>query len=126
MSFSTASSIKRMASGVELIMKGAESMYRKIGTDVAEVHSQPRIAQAAAMFSQAGVQLKPAWSLDLTRCDPTTGRAWDLSQPRVQSRVTKSLKESQPLFLIGSPPCTAFSPLPNLSRMKRGPQGCGS
>ena len=107
---------------VELIMKGAESMYRKIGADVAEVYYQPRIAQAAAMLSQAGVQLKPAWSLDLPRCDPTTGRAWGLSQLRVQSRVTKLLKESQPLFLIGSPPCTACLPLQNLSRMKRDPK----
>ena len=65
--------------------------------------------------------MQPGWSLDLTRADPATGKAWVLSKLQVQSRVTKLLRETKPLFLIGSPPCTAFSSLPHLSRAKRDP-----
>ena len=106
---------------VELTMKGALSMFHRHGADVSEVYSQPRIAQAAASFNKGDVELQPGWSLDLTRADPSTGKAWDLSKPEVQSRVVKLVRSTQPLFLIGSPPCTAFSPLQNLSRAKRDP-----
>ena len=35
--------------------------------------------------------------------------------------MIKLLKSTRPLFLVGSPPCTAFSPLQNLSKAKRDP-----
>ena len=60
--------------------------------------------------------------MDLTRLDPKTGRAWDLSDVRVQSRVIKMISEGKPLFVIGSPPCTAFSSLQNLNAKKRDPR----
>ena len=100
-------------------MKGAMKMYNRIGADVSEVYSQPRVAQAAAEFDADGMKLQPGFSLDLTRADPTTGRAWDLSKPQVQSRLAKLVRETRPLFLIGFPPCTAFSALQNLSKAKR-------
>ena len=106
---------------IELTMKGALKMYNEFGPDVVEVYSQPRVTQAAAEFDKDGMKLSPGWSLDFTRADPQTGEAWDLSRPDVQSRVIKLVERTQPLFIIGSPPCTAFSPLQNLSKHKRDP-----
>ena len=60
---------------VEFIMKGAAAMYNRSGADIAEIDSQPRIAQEAASYCKDGIDLKPGWSLDLTRCDPNTGQA---------------------------------------------------
>ena len=106
---------------VELTMKNAIKMFEKAGADVSEIYSRPRIAQAAAEHEQGGEQLRPGWSLDLTTLDPSTGEAWDLSKVEVQNRVMKLVQTTKPLFLIGSPPCTAFSPLQRLSRHKRSP-----
>ena len=83
---------------IELTMKDALDMYQRVGADVAEIYSQPRITQAAAEFERDGIRLQPGWSLDLTKADPLTGRAWDLSQPAVQSRVFKMLASTKPLF----------------------------
>ena len=44
-----------------------------------------------------------------------------MSKPEVQSRVTKLIMLTKPLFVIGSPPCTAFSKLQHLSKAKRDP-----
>ena len=102
-------------------MKDAISMHNKKDADVSEAHSRPRIAQAAAEYGKDGINLQPGWSLDLTMADPTTGKALDLSDPKVQSSVVKLLNSIRPLFRIGSPPCTAFSPLQNLPRHERDP-----
>ena len=55
----------------------------------------------------------------MTRVDPLTGMPWDLGCSKVQSRVVKMIAKDEPLFVIGSPPCTVFSNLQNLSRDKR-------
>ena len=89
-------------------MKNALSVYYWRAADVFEIYSQPRVAQAAAEYNKEGITLQPVWSLDLTRADPSTGKAWDSSKPQVQSRVNKLVWEMRPLFLIGSPPCTVF------------------
>ena len=104
---------------VELIMKGALRMFERKGPDVSEIFSQPRIAQEAAMREYSGVQLKPGWSLDLTRRDPMTNRPWDLSKHEVRERVRKLVRSTKPFMLIGSPPCTMFSSLQNLSKNRR-------
>ena len=107
---------------VELVLKDAISMYQRKGADVVEVFSQPRVAQEAAMRSYSGTQLIPGWSLDLTRFDPKTGKVWDLSDKKVQSRVVKMVMEGRPLFLIGSPPCTAMSQMQNINKERRDPE----
>ncbi len=104
---------------VELTMKGALKMFERKGTDVAEIYSQPRIAQEAALREYDGVKLIPGWSLDLTTEDPKTGEAWDLSKKEVQKRVKKLIKDTEPFVVIGSPPCTMFSTLQELSRSRR-------
>ena len=104
---------------VELTMRGAEKMFDRRGVDVAEVYSRPRVVQEAALRSYDGTRLEPGWSLDLTLNDPTTGRPWDLSCPKVQSRVKKMVVETRPFLLVGSPPCTMFSTLQALNKNKR-------
>ena len=104
---------------VELTMKGAMKLFTEKGPDVSEVYSNPRIVQEAAIRSYGGLQLKPGWSLDLTLNDPMTGEPWDLSKAEVRQRVRKLVIETKPFMLIGSPPCTLFSTLQNLSKGKR-------
>ena len=81
---------------VELIMKDAVKMFEVKGSDVAEIFSQPRVAQEAALRSYDGVRLTPGWSLDLTRDDPLTGKPWDLAKSAVRERVRKMVRETAP------------------------------
>ena len=74
------------------------------------------------MSSQNGMRLKPGWSLDLTRTNPSTGEAWNLADPKVQAQVMRIVTEDKPLFVTGSAPCTAFSQMQNISRAKRDPK----
>jgi len=104
---------------VELIMKGALKMFEAKGSDVAEIFSQPRVTQEAALRSYDGVRLTPGWSLDLTRDDPLTGKPWDLAKSAVRERVREMVRETAPFLVIGSPPCTMFSSLQNLSKNRR-------
>ena len=104
---------------VELTMDGALKEYEEMGADVSEVYSQPRIVQEAALRTYGGTTLKPGWSLDLTLSDPLTGRPWDFSKKEVRARVRGLVRDSKPFMLIGSPPCTMFSSLQNLSKSKR-------
>jgi hypothetical protein len=104
---------------VELIMKGALKMFEAKGSDGPEIFSQPRVAQEAALRDYGGVKLVPGWGLDLTREDPLTGEPWDLSKCAVRERVMKLARETAPFLVIGSPPCTMFSTLQNLSKKQR-------
>ena len=87
-----------------------------------EIFSQPRICREAASKKYGGEILTPGWSLDLTVNDPKTGLPWDLSKPAVQDRVRRLVQDTKPYCIIGSPPCTAFSPLQEIGRKKRDPK----
>ena len=102
---------------VEVILKNALALFERKGPDVCEIYSQPRVCQEAM-----SKHLQPGWSLDLTTKDPATGDHWDLSQPKVQSRVRKLVRDTQPYCFMGSPPCTPFSPLQEIGRAKRNPK----
>ena len=104
---------------VELVLRNALELYERKGPDVSEIFSQPRICQEVSGRTFNGETLRPGWSLDLTTLDPATGERWDLSRPEVQSRVKRLIRTTQPLFVVGSPPCTPFSPLQEISRAKR-------
>ena len=104
---------------VEWIMEGALKIFEEKGADVAEVYSQPRITQEAALRTYGGTTLRPGWSLDLTLNDPLTGQPWDFNKKEVRARVRGLVRDSKPFMLIGSPPCTMFSTLQNLSKAKR-------
>ena len=66
--------------------------------------------------------MRPGYSLDLTTKDPKTGLPWDLSSPTVQARVKELIKKTEPYCVIGSPPCTPFSPLQGLNNHRRDPK----
>ena len=104
---------------MELTTKGAFRQYEEEGWDVAEVYSQPRIAQEAGLREYGGTRLTPGWSLDLTLDDPLTQKPWDLGKKSVRDRVKKLVVEAKPFMLIGSPPCTMFSSMQNLRRRYR-------
>ena len=107
---------------VELTLKGAQAMYRRRQPGVAEIYSQPRICQEAATQRFGDVILRPGWSLDLTTKDPETGKPWDLSDKEIQRKVKKLVRDTEPFCIVGSPPCTAFSPLQELGRARRDPR----
>ena len=107
---------------VEVTLRNAMEMFEKKGPDVVEIFSQPRICQEASNRRYDGMELNPGYSLDLTMNDSKTGEPWDLSKPSVQARVLRLVRDTQPHFVIGSPPCTPFSPLQEISRAKRDPK----
>ena len=104
---------------VELVLKGAQAMYKRRGPDIAEVYSNPRICQEATARTYDGRTLRPGWSLDLKTKDPETGEPWDLSKRRVQERVRQLVRETAPYCIVGSPPCTPFSQIQGLNKKKR-------
>ncbi len=94
-------------------------MFEVKGADVSDIFSQPRVAQDAALRSYDGTKLIPGWSSDLTRGDPLTEEPWDLSKCAARARVRTIVRETAPSFVIGSPPCTMFPSLQNLSKGNR-------
>ena len=77
--------------------------------DVGEVYSPPRVVtEAVAMGLRKGV------SLDLTAKRPGGG-AWDFSQRSCQHEALVLIGETRPLCVIGSPTCTPWFTLQNLS-----------
>ena len=107
---------------VELTMRNAIELFERKGPDVSEIFSQPRVCMEADRRSFDGERLRPGWSLDLTMNDPKSGRPWDLADKAVQSRVRKLVRTTKPFCIIGSPPCTPFSRLQEISRAKRDPK----
>ena len=73
------------------------------GVDVAEVFSPPRVCAEALKFGLSAGQ-----SMDLT-----TG--WDFRKAEHRKLAEKYVNEVKPLLLIGSPMCTIFSVLQNLT-----------
>ena len=71
--------------------------------DIAEVYSPPRVSEEGIRWG-----LKPGEAMDLT-----TG--WDFRSRAQRDRAWQYLEEKKPKLLIGSPMCTLFSQLQNLS-----------
>ena len=104
---------------VELTLKNALELFERNGPNAVEIFSQPRLRQEIAGRSFGGTTLRPGFSLDLIMDDPATGQPRDFSKPAVQSRVNKLVRDVKPFCAVGSPPCTAFLPLQEISRVKR-------
>ena len=88
---------------VELVLKGAQELYRRKHPAVAELYSQPRVCQEAATQRFGNAILKPGWSLDLTTKDPSTGKPWDLSDRGVQRKVKQLVRDTCLLYTSPSP-----------------------
>ena len=74
-------------------------VQRICSVDVCEVYSPPRVTAEAKKF---GMEIGDAMDL-------TTG--WDFSIPGQRQEAERYIDEENPLVLIGSPPCVAFSQL---------------
>ena len=107
---------------VVLVMKGAEKLYKRIGPDVAEIFSQPRVAAEATAKTYGKRRIMPGWSLDLTMNDPLDNRPWNLSKADKKERLFELMDTKLPYMIIGSPLCTAFSALQYLNESQTKPR----
>ena len=86
---------------------------------VSEVFSPPRVTKALSRFP--GAQLLPGFALDLTCNDVDDNQPWDFDRKDKREKARMMLREQRPLFLIGSPDCTAFSSWQALNALRRDP-----
>lgn len=81
---------------------------------VAEIYNPKRFTSKANQFG-----LQPGFAIDLEVVKNKNGEHWDLSREEDQKELESLLDKEKPEYLLGSPPCEAFSPLQNLSKGKR-------
>ena len=101
---------------------GSAKAYRRerakaIRTTVSEVYSAPRVTRALKMLP--GLGLQAGFALDLTNCDED-GNAWDFTQEKMREKARKKVEDEQPMLLIGSPSCTAYSTWQALNAARHG------
>ena len=82
---------------------------------VFEIFSPLRVT--AAMRAMPSLTLVGGDSFDLQKDE--YGRSWDFLKEEDRRRCRERVLKEKPYFVIGSPPCTLFSTLQNLSRAKR-------
>ena len=83
-----------------------------------EVSSPPRITACAKLLPGFGIV--PGLALDLTTVDEN-GVAWDFDIPSRREEARRRIKEQKPMFLVGSPMCTAFCNWQRLNAIRRDP-----
>ena len=91
---------------------------RTVKAIVAELYSGPRVTKALKMLPE--LKMIPGFALDLTTCD-ADGRNWDFDDPEMRRRALKKIELEKPMFIIGSPMCTAYSTWQRLLRARRDP-----
>lgn len=94
----------------------AMRMYKKVGPDVCELYSPPRIVAEAGMRTFGNIKLRPGWSLDLTQVDPDDGKPWDLRGKGKVQKLWALIKSGKSYCIICSPPCTMYRTLQNLNK----------
>ena len=80
---------------------------------LSEVYSVPRVTEVARRLPHHDIL--PGFAMDLR-----TG--WDFSIPSQRRKAKAMYEEQRPMFLVGSPPCTAFSTWQYLNNAKRPPE----
>ena len=63
----------------------------------------------------------PSLALDLTTADEQ-GKAWDFNIPERRDEARRRIAREKPMFLIGSPMCTAFCTWQRLNASRRDPE----
>ena len=91
--------------------------FRKI---ISEVYSPPRVTKL--LSSLPTCDLAPGFALDLTCVVPYDGKVWDFDNEAKRRRALKMVREQKPLFLVGSPMCTAFCTWQRLNAQKSDPE----
>ena len=85
----------------------AREKRRTFNRIVSEIYSPPRVT---AEIQRSGFKhLRAGLALDLTVSDPDDGQPWDFSRRDKREKARQPIRVSQPILLIGSPMCTAFS-----------------
>ena len=82
----------------------AAALYRASQPDIAEFYSPPRVNEEAKKWG-----LTPGMAFDLTV-------GWDFRRAEDRKLAMAYVKEKKPRLVIGSPMCTMFSALQNLSK----------
>ena len=85
------------------------ALVKELGGDtkkiLSEIYSVPRVTEAISKVPGCGIV--PGSALDLRTTDES-GQPWDFSRPDKRRAARELLETQKPMFLIGSPPCTAF------------------
>ncbi len=84
---------------------------------VSEIYSPPRVTKMLSAMPNR--LLAPGLALDITCIDPDDGKPWDFDQKDKRDKALKMLRRQKPLFLIGSPMCTAWCAWQRLNAQKR-------
>ncbi len=82
------------------------------GARVVELYSPPRVTQALPV----GTGLVAGSTFDLHA--DVDGVRWDFEKPQDRKRAWERIRAEEPFLVVGSPPCTMFSSLQNLSAKK--------
>ena len=105
-------SCAELASISEMMQLGSPSSNM-----VSEIYSRPRVALEAPNFG-----FDRGFSMDVRESDPDDGQPWDFNVPEKREKARRRLIEEEPILLVGSPPCSSFSRLQQLSWNKRCPE----
>ena len=92
---------------------------KKLRAVVSEIYSPPRVTAAAKLMPDSGII--PGFALDLTTTDEK-GAPWDFDIPAQRKKAEQKIKDEKPMFLIGSPMCTAFSTWQRINDRRRSEQ----
>ena len=86
---------------------------------VSEIYSPPRVTAAAKLLP--GLRIAPGFALDLTQVDEN-GEPWDFDREDQRQKALAMVEEQEPMLLVGSPMCTAFSAWQKLNAHRRDPE----
>ena len=64
----------------------------------------------------------PGFALDITCTDPDDGMPWDFDKAEKREKARRLLRMQKPLFLVGSPMCTAWCTWQRLNALRRSPE----
>ena len=94
-------------------MNNLEMYGRRVTKHVTEMRSPPRVTKVAQR-----VALAPGMAFDLTQIDEEDGVLWDFNAPAKRNKARRIIRDEEPLLLIRSPMCAAFSQLQRISFAK--------
>ena len=102
---------------------GSQKRYRRergkmLRAVVSEVYSPPRVTKVLKMLPTADVL--PGFALDLTTVNER-GEHLDFTQAAKRKEALEKIETEKPYIVIGSPICTPWSSLQNLSEPRRDP-----
>ena len=86
---------------------------------VSEIYSPPRVTKLLSKMK--GHPLAPGFALDITCNDPDDNTPWDFDLAAKREKALNMVRETKPLFLIGSPMCTAWCSWQRIKAQKRDP-----